>query len=429
MLELLAGTGLGLASHMWETAFDSSVNDHYDAEHQRREFNYNQKNMTTQQINNLLNLQNSPSAYVQGLKRAGINPALAVSGQIPVGSSTALGTSGSGHAVPGTSSGTAGAMAALEAKQQMEVTESQVDLNEAAAAKNKAESDEAYQRIEESRWRIEESKAHTDESIARGAGQRKQNKLTQREIERQAQYDAEVDNQARALYSAKKQSAQTQAEIDYWDSLEHSELQYNKGMIQAQLDFASMLNSLDEFEKEAALRAMLKLITKNQLQDQKVISDLVHMPSITAQKTLAETADLWSSKKWRDWQRETLGPAQAELIGQQTEATEHGDIVGMAEDGNYLGVGLTLLPTLLNSFGLWSAARGIARKVSSIKSPSVSSSKSGTPSVKKGVDSNGRPAMSEKSAGEWARIQKLKFSDPAQYKSMVQEWHAKYDKK
>lgn len=140
MLELLAGTGLGLASHMWETAFDSAVNDHYDAEHQRREFNYNEKASANTQIRNLQNLQNSPSAYVQGLKKAGINPALVVSGQVPVGSSTALATSGSGHAVPGVSSGTAGAMAALQAKKQMEVLDSEIELNESAAAKNRSES-------------------------------------------------------------------------------------------------------------------------------------------------------------------------------------------------------------------------------------------------------------------------------------------------
>lgn len=139
MLDLLMGTGVGFANHVMESSFDSAMQDRNDAKHQNREFNYNQKTMASQQIRELQNLQNSPSAYIQGLKKAGINPALLASGQIPVGQSTALATSGSGHAVPGTSGALQAASAAVMAKKQSDLLSSEVELNESTAAKNRSE--------------------------------------------------------------------------------------------------------------------------------------------------------------------------------------------------------------------------------------------------------------------------------------------------
>lgn len=138
MLEMLAGQGISTGGKLLESGVNTLLQDKEDSRHQEREFTYNEKSSKNQQVRNLQNLQNAPSAYVQGLKRAGINPALAVSGQVPVGQSTALATSGTGHMVPGTDS-LAPAAAALQAKKQMDILDSEVELNKSTAEKNRSE--------------------------------------------------------------------------------------------------------------------------------------------------------------------------------------------------------------------------------------------------------------------------------------------------
>lgn len=142
MLDLLANMGAGLFSHTVESGTNYVTSNALDAESQNRSFNYNQKSAKAQQIRELQNLQNSPSAYVQGLKRAGINPALLASGQIPVGQSTALPVSGTAHMSPGTTGALQGASAALMVQKQMEMTDSEIDLNRSQTHKNEAEAKE-----------------------------------------------------------------------------------------------------------------------------------------------------------------------------------------------------------------------------------------------------------------------------------------------
>ena len=139
MLELLANMGAGLFSHTVESGTNYVTSDVLDSQSQNRSFNYNQKSAKAQQIRELQNLQNAPSAYVQGLKRAGINPALVASGQIPVGQSTAMPVSGSAHMSPGTSGALQAASAAVMAKKQSDLLSSEVELNKSTAAKNRAD--------------------------------------------------------------------------------------------------------------------------------------------------------------------------------------------------------------------------------------------------------------------------------------------------
>ena len=139
MLELLANMGAGLFSHTVESGTNYVTANALDSESQNRSFNYNQKSAKAQQIRELQNLQNAPSAYVQGLKRAGMNPALLASGQVPVGQSTALPVSGSAHMLPGSSGAMQGASAALMAQKQVEMMESELDLNRSQTHKNEAE--------------------------------------------------------------------------------------------------------------------------------------------------------------------------------------------------------------------------------------------------------------------------------------------------
>lgn len=139
MLELLANMGAGLFSHTVESGTNYVTSDALDSASQNRSFNYNQKSAKSQQIRELQNLQNAPSAYVQGLKKAGINPALLASAQVPVGQSTAMPVSGSAHMSPGTSGALQAASAAVMAKKQSDLLSSEVELNESTAAKNRSE--------------------------------------------------------------------------------------------------------------------------------------------------------------------------------------------------------------------------------------------------------------------------------------------------
>lgn len=139
MLELLANQGFSMSGKMAESGVNAMLSDRMDARHQGREATLNSRSMAHAQQLNLKNLQQAPSAYVQGLKSAGINPALALSGQVPVGQSpSALGTAGGASFSPGTDS-LAPASAALQVKKQMEMTDSEIELNKSTAAKNRSE--------------------------------------------------------------------------------------------------------------------------------------------------------------------------------------------------------------------------------------------------------------------------------------------------
>lgn len=139
MLELLANQGYSMSGKMAESGLNAMLSDRMDARHQGREATLNSRSMAHAQQLNLQNLQQAPGAYVQGLKAAGINPALAVSGQVPVGQSpSALGTAGGAGFTPGTDS-LAPASAALQARKQMEMTDSEIELNKSTAAKNRSE--------------------------------------------------------------------------------------------------------------------------------------------------------------------------------------------------------------------------------------------------------------------------------------------------
>lgn len=139
MLELLAGQGFSLGGKMAESGVNAMLSDRMDARHQGREATLNSRSMAHAQQLNIKNLQQSPSAYVQGLKGAGINPALALAGQVPVGQSpSALGTAGGASFSSGTDS-LAPAAAALQAKKQMDILDSEVELNKSTAEKNRSE--------------------------------------------------------------------------------------------------------------------------------------------------------------------------------------------------------------------------------------------------------------------------------------------------
>ena len=384
---------------------------------------YSQKNLNRQQQANYqknlklaasLDIANQRKAIeqsTQALRNAGLSPALAASGNFSAPAvSAAMGSTGQ---ISMSGSSLAQNMNARNERELLEKNkeniESQTQYNRAAAHKAQAEADAARQ--------------GASESESRQVG-------IERENVRSTDYDKTMDLQMRELYKVRAQdSSLTEPQREYWQALADSPEQYTKGVLQAQREFATYLNELDEYQKEQVLRALVKEIGKRQLKNNDVLDALTSAPVTQQKQMLADTADKWSSKKWRDWQRETLGPVQEELLGTESAVKKHSDFVGMVEDGNYFGAAMYLLPVAMTSLGSAAVYAKLLKSGSKAAEKAVETTSNGMPiKIKKGVDSYGNKALSQKDVETWARMQKIKFSDPAAYDKMLKEWNKRHKK-
>lgn len=283
------------------------------------------KNLKLAAALDITNQRKAIEQSVTALRNAGLSPALAANGNFSAPAvSAAMGNTSVG--MPSTDLGSI--MNAHNQRELLDVQKenirSQTDANEAAANKYNAEAHETEQR-----------------EIS-----------GQRENLRSSDYDKTMNESMREYYKVMaNDSSKSQAERDYYDSLANSTNDYSRGTLQAQREFATFINELDEYQKEAVLRALTTKITQMQLKDEPTLEALAFAPKTLKNKMLAETADTWASKKWRDWQRESLGPAQAELLGTESEVKRHSDFVGMVDDGNYFGAAMYLLPSLMTGLG------------------------------------------------------------------------------
>lgn len=283
------------------------------------------KNLELAAALDITNQRKAIEQSVTAFRNAGLSPALAANGNFSAPAvSAALGNTSVG--MPGTDLGSI--MSANNQRELLDVQKenirSQTNANNAAANKSNAEAEEAEQR--------------------KIGGER--------ENLRQSDYDKTINESMREYYKVMaKDESKSPAEREYYDALANSTNDYSRGVLQAQREFATYINELDEYQKEAVLRALTVKITKMQLKDEPTLEALAFAPKTLQNKMIAETADAWSSKKWRDWQRESLGPAQAELLGTESAVKRHSDFVGMVDDGNYFGAAMYLLPSLLTGIG------------------------------------------------------------------------------
>lgn len=283
------------------------------------------KNLKLAAALDITNQRKAIEQSVTALRNAGLSPALAANGNFSAPAvSAALGNTSVG--MPGTDLGSV-----MSAHNQREILDEQkenikslTNANNAAANKYNAEAEEVEQR-----------------------------KISgERENLRTSDYDKTINESMREYYKVMaKDDSKSQAERDYYETLANSINDFSRGTLQAQREFATFINELDEYQKEAVLRALTTKITQMQLRDEPTLEALAFAPKTLKNKMLAETADTWSSKKWRDWQRESLGPAQAELLGTESQVKRHSDFVGMVDDGNYFGAAMYLLPSLLTGLG------------------------------------------------------------------------------
>lgn len=318
---ILAEIASQAASDLAKTGMQYYANKNLQRQDQA---NY-RKNLKLAAALDITNQRKAIEQSVTALRNAGLSPALAASGNFSAPAVSApLGNTSVG--MPGTDLGSI--MSANNQRElleaQKENIQSQTNANNAAANKSNAEAEEVEQR--------------------KIGGER--------ENLHQSDYDKTIDESMREYYKVMaKDESKSQAEREYYDALANSTNDYSRGTLQAQREFATFINELDEYQKEAVLRALTVKITKMQLKDEPTLEALAFAPKTLQNKMIAETADAWASKKWRDWQRESLGPAQAELLGTESAVKRHSDFVGMVDDGNYFGAAMYLLPSLLTGLG------------------------------------------------------------------------------
>ena len=305
MLEMLAGQGISTGGKLLESGVNTLLQDKEDSRHQAREFAYNEKASKNQQVRNLQNLQNAPSAYVQGLKRAGINPALAVSGQIPVGQSSALPVSGSGHMVPGTDS-LAPAAAALQAQKQSDLTESEIEFNKSAAAKNYAEAGLPPAEI---------------------AKKQAETEYQQRLNRRLVDADAAAAEHMSVRYSELSKSADSQLMRDYYASMAERAKGMTLGALQAQMQVTDWLRGLNDYDRDVVLNLVHKKVGQLQLKNHADLQALADMPFVQFKQVIAQTGDLNASRQLRDAERKQIDELledRKSLLQAQTEQASAG---------------------------------------------------------------------------------------------------------
>ena len=400
-----------MAAAAGEKVFDTAL-QYYSQKNLNRQQQANyQKNLKLAAALDITNQRKAIEQSTQALRNAGLSPALAASGNFSAPAvSAAMGSTGQ---ISQSNATVAQAMAARNERELLqknkENLESQTQFNKAAAHKAMAEADEAKQRTSES-------------EVRQVAGER--------ENVRSTDYDKTMDSQMRELYKVRASDMSLpEYQREYWQALADSPEQYTRGTLEAQREFSTYLNQLDEYQKEQVLRALVKEITKRQLNDNEVLDALTSAPVAQQKQMIADTADKWSSKKWRDWQRENLGPIQEELLGTESAVKKHSDFVGMIEDGNYFGAAMSLLPTFLMSFGTAAVYSKMLKGASKATRAAPDVTSNGTPiKYPKGVSSNGKKALSQNDAEVWARMQRIKYSDPAAYDKLLKEWNKKHKK-
>lgn len=366
----------------------------------------------------------------QALKSAGLSPAL-MTGQ-------AQGAAAVSHSesMPQVSAPSSGA----DLLNTMMLSASQRDLNESAAEKNRADAQLVKQEISNKQQDIKESESRVElnsqqQSMLVDLSQKYQTEslILGTEYSRMLSEDS-VAHHALMDYCNRRIAAPdlTESERDFWTAFRAigSRGKFNAGSLMAMRLFSEAWNSVEEYERDVAARAILKQVQDMQLKDEGIIDVLANMPVYQAKLVFGQTAEALQNAEFRRAYRTDLIPSEKDKLDEDVRVQKHNDPAGMLKDGDYTGFGVFTLGNLLRFGGTLLAARQFGRggSLPAGKPNAPSASLSGTVQ-KKGLDSNGRPALSDKAAESWSRIQSLKYSDPAAYSKAVKEWQERYGKK
>lgn len=404
---------------------------YYTQKNQQRQAQSNtQKNMRLQQELEDESWYNRIAQSTQALKAAGLSPVLAT------GATQGAAAVSHNESMPQVSAPSGGADLVNSAM----LVSSQRDLNEAAAEKARAEAQLSKQEIENKQQEVKESESriqlnNQQESMLVDLSKKYQidSLILGTEYSRMLSEDS-VAHHALMDYCNRRiaDPSLTESQRDFWTAFRAigARGKFDVGALMAMKLYSLAWNSIEDYEREVAARAILKQVQDLQVKDEGIIEVLANMPAYQANLIFGQTAEALQNAEFRKAYRNDLLPSEKNKLDEDVRVQKHNDPAGMLKDGDYTGFGIYTLGNLIRFGGTILAARQFGRggQLPDGKPSSPAVSLSGT-ATKKGFTTDGKRAMSDKAVESWARIQSLRTADPKAYQQAVEEWRKRYGKK
>ena len=412
----------GIAGNMINNAVQ-----YYTQKNQQKQAQSNtRKNMRLQQELEDESWYNRIIKYPKALKDAGISPALAV------GATQGAVAVSHNETMPQVSAPSGGADLVNSAM----LASSQRDLNESAAEKNRADAQLIKQEVENKQQDIEESESRIElnsqqQSMLFDLSRKYQTEslILGTEYSRMLSEDS-VAHHALMDYCNRKiaDSSLTESQRDFWTAFRAigARGKFDSGALMAMRLYSEAWNSVEDYEREVAARAILKQVQDLQLKDEGIIDVLANMPVYQASLIFGQIAEALQNAEFRKAYRVDLLPSEKSKLDEDVRVQKHNDPAGMLKDGDYIGFGIYTLGNLVRFGGTILAARQFG-KGGSLPDPrgkQPNGAAKPSPAV-----SEAKKAINKEGAAEsWARIQRIKHSDPKAYEWLVEDWMRKYRK-
>lgn len=429
-LSMLGGGVVGKAFDYVDTAIQ-----YYNQKKLNRQAqNDTQQNMKLQKQLNLEQQFDSVKTYTSALRNAGLNPALASSSPVMAqGVSSAAGNAGNAAKPDNSFASTLEAFtAAGKQGAEIENLEANTDLQRAEAKLKEQDIKNKQQDILESQSRIELNNQQQEMLKQLSQKYGTEGLILGTEYSRMLTEDS-VAHHALMDYCDRRLNAPDipESERDFWTAFRAlgRKGKLDSGAVMAMRLFSESWNSLEKYEQEVGARAILNQLQKMQLGDNDLLDTMAHLPVYQAALVFGQAAEAMQNAEFRKAYRVDLLPAERNKLDEDIRVQKHNDPAGMLKDGDLLGFGIYSGGQILRFAGNVFTARQFGAG-SSLSSPQ-GKQPNGAPKVKDKPDvSDAKKAINKDGAAEsWARIQRIKNSDPEAYKWLVDDWQRKYGKK
>lgn len=336
----------GMAANMAESAFKQQMQYQYQKNLNRQAQSYYERDLKLSQQLNIDAQRAAIAQSTRALRDAGISPAMASAGGFsapaassPLASSAAGISSGSGAEYVG-------------AITQARLGDAQIENLEAQTQKTNAETDAIRNKNPEEVELLRRQQRNL-EALTEKYGT--EQLLLGKEYERKLSEDDYVTKRLKNYIQFRVHQAESRGdsvERDLWLSLlDETAAGLTLGTLAGMQRFAQYVNDLDEYDKDAVLRQLHRSIARMQLDDDKLLSVIAHMPENDAALKLAQMAEALANRDFRDAYRKELLPVQKSQGEQDIVSSRHKDFVGMAKDGDIGGAAAYLLPDLFHLGG------------------------------------------------------------------------------
>ena len=319
----------GMAANMAESAFKQQMQYQYQKNLNRQAQSYYERDLKLSQQLNIDAQRAAIAQSTRALRDAGISPAMASAGGFsapaassPLASSAAGISSGSGAEYVG-------------AITQARLGDAQIENLEAQTQKTNAETDAIRNKNPEEVELLRRQQRNL-EALTEKYGT--EQLLLGKEYERKLSEDDYVTKRLKNYIQFRVHQAESRGdsvERDLWLSLlDETAAGLTLGTLAGMQRFAQYVNDLDEYDKDAVLRQLHRSIARMQLDDDKLLSVIAHMPENDAALKLAQMAEALANRDFRDAYRKELLPVQKSQGEQDIVSSRHKDFVGMAKDGD-----------------------------------------------------------------------------------------------